>query len=145
MLQAALPSLPVSEEYAEVCAYAASELVYTDRHLSERYLIRTTTLSPDEVSVETRNWIARIQAFDYFLQADYEKAYSFALKAQKTLDDAMTQGLLADIELAWAQSLKDRDPAKSSKLLNQSYSRSKPLVLQGMIRATEPSFTPTIC
>jgi hypothetical protein len=136
LLQTAKSSLPVTGEYALVCAYAASQLIYTDRALAEGYLSRAAALPPEGLTAETRNWIARLQAVDYLQQKNYVTSYNFGLKAQKIVEDEkyddqnMTKALLSAIEITWAQSLKDQHPAREYKL-QEAYGRIKPMVLAG--------------
>ena len=131
ILQAALPKLPVAEEYAEVCGYAAADLLYTDRDRAIIYLQRVAALRQEDLAPVTRNWVARIQAGDYWQQGEYEKAYNATLAAQKIFDDSITQAQLSDIEVAWAESQKESNPAKARELFKRAYTRSKPLVIHG--------------
>lgn len=136
LLRSAMGSLPVSDEYAQACAYAASQLLYTDLPRAKQYLSRTDGLRSVDLSPVTRNWIARLRAVGALQENNYETAFAYAQQAQSIVDDEkfddqkMSTALLSKIQVAWAQSLKKGDPERA-RMLNQAYDRVKPLALAG--------------
>ena len=64
VLESAKATLPVTEEYAQACAFAASQLLYADPQLAGRYLSRIESLPPGDLSASTRNWFVRLEALD---------------------------------------------------------------------------------
>lgn len=129
-LQAALPKdQSLSEEYAIVCAHAASNLVYSDPERTQQFLRRARELHPSHVTAENRNWLARIEAALDLGQKKYKDAHLSALNALTILPgDSRTVLLAAQIELAWANALQPQTTEQRDKLLNSAYSRLMPLV-----------------
>jgi tetratricopeptide (TPR) repeat protein len=136
LLESAKATLPVTEEYAQACAFAASRLLYSDPQLAERYLSRIESVPPGELRASTRNWVARLRAIDSNLHKKFDAAYGFALQAEKIVEDEnvddrkLSQVVLSDVQVAWAKELQEQDPARL-RMLNETRRRIKRLVEEG--------------
>lgn len=136
LLESAKATLPVTEEYARECAFAASRLLYSDPQLAHDYLSRVEKLPPGELSASTRNWFARLEALDSSRQEKFEAARDFALKAEKIVEDEklddqrMSVQVLTEVDEAWAKKLPVGDHARK-KLLDEIHASVEPLVLEG--------------
>ena len=136
LLESAKATLPVTEEYAQACAFAASRLLYFDPQLAERYLLRIESVPPGELRASTRNWVARLRAIDSGLHKKFDAAYGFALQAEKIAEDEkvddqkLSKVVLSDVQIAWAKELQEQDPARL-RMLNETRRRIKRLVEEG--------------
>lgn len=121
---------PVSEEYAILCANLASQLVDIDPSRAQELIKRAQALPSANVTLETRNWLSRILAVSYLREEKYADAYDGAKKARDELNDPSSQILMAQVELAWANHLKesDRSSLEAIHLLQDAFAILKPLV-----------------
>ena len=136
LLATAKDTFPLTEEYAQMCAFAASQLLYSDPQLAVGYLSKLDGLSPEKLSASTRNWFARLQAVDSSRRKNFDAAYAFAMKAEKIVEDEklddqkLSKVVLSDVQVAWAKTLQNQDPERK-RMLRETYARVKPLVVEG--------------
>jgi hypothetical protein len=136
LIESAMANVPLSEEYAQVCAYGASITIYSDRNIATQYLERIKRIPLANLSAMSRNWISRLRATDALQQQSYQAAYRYASEAQRVVDKEnyhdgrMSNVLLSHIQFAWAQSLNEQDPARRQMLM-LAHDRSKPIVQEG--------------